>query len=47
MIGIILKEIRELKIEGRAGRKDVKEGIEEIKREIEGIKMEVKIKEEN
>lgn len=47
MVGIILKEIRELKIEGRAGREEIKEGMEGIKREIEGIKMEIKMKEEN
>lgn len=47
MTGIILKEIRELKIEGRVGREEVKEGMEGIKREIEGIKMEIKMKEEN
>lgn len=47
MIGIILKKIRKLKIEGRAEREEVKEGMERIRREIEGIKMEIKMKEEN
>lgn len=47
MIGIILKKIRKLKIEGRAEREKVKKGMERIRREIEGIKMEIKIKKEN
>lgn len=46
MIGIILEEIRGMKVEGRMGREEVREGIEGIKREIVGIKIEMRMKEE-
>lgn len=46
MIGIILEEIKGMKIEGKMGREKVKERIEGIKREIEGIKIEMRMKEE-
>lgn len=46
MIGIILEEIRGMKVEGRMGREEVREGIEGIKREIVGITIEMRMKEE-
>lgn len=45
-IGIILKEIRELRVEGKVSREELKDGIDGIKNEIETIKKEIRMKEE-
>lgn len=45
-MGIILKEIRELRVEGKVSREELKDGIDGIKNEIETIKKEIRMKEE-